>query len=151
MLKYLLGAEWTVLVDLEEKLAKIPKSLKGSLYLSYRFFQWCFGGFLCGKEILLSLGCLKTTSRKTTQNLWGRSISNFDNIFLISWGDKGSLSSWKDRKKKKALREERSSLLFNASAQFLNQNYFGEKGEMKNPCYAMKWHDTFPLAYKRTI
>lgn len=108
MLKYLLGAEWTVLVDFEESLVKNPKSLKGSFYLGCRLLQWCFGGFLCGKEILLSLGCLKTSSRRgTTQNPWRRSISNFDIIFLILWGDKGSISGWKSRKKKNDLRKKR--------------------------------------------
>lgn len=28
-------------------------------------------------------------------------------------------------------------MILNASAQLLNQNYFGQKGEMKNPCHAM--------------
>lgn len=28
-------------------------------------------------------------------------------------------------------------MLFNTLAQFLNQNYFGQTGEMENSCYAM--------------
>lgn len=115
MAKYLLGAERTVLVDLEESLEKILKSLKGSFYLSYRFSRGVLGDFSGERKFCFHWDAWKHHQEKEEQKVLGEEAFLILKIFFWSYEEIKGVSQAgrvERKKKKKALKKNRRYIIF---------------------------------------